>query len=112
MGFQELTKINDIEQLIQLNQLAFIYVTQPNCSVCHGLRPQIEKILKNYPKIKSCQVDASKVPEIAGKFMIFTAPVLLLFVNGKEYIREARFVQTELFIKKIEKIYKNIGTEI
>ena len=81
----------------------------PNCSVCHGLLPQIENILSNYPKIIARQVNASNVTEIAGRFNIFTAPVLLLFVDGKEYIREARFVQTELLNDKIARIYNNLA---
>lgn len=111
MMFQELTTINEIEQLIDKNQFAFIYIIQPNCSVCHGLQPQIEHILQQYPNIQSCQVDISKVPEAAGKYTVFTAPALLLFVNGKEYIREARFVQTNLLKEKIAKIYENIEPE-
>jgi len=76
--------------------------------VCHGLQPQIENMLADYPKIQSRTVDASEVTEIAGKFNIFTAPVLLLFVHGKEYIREARIVHTEAFEQKITRIYENM----
>lgn len=107
--FKELTSLEEIENLIANNQLAFLYITMPNCSVCHGLLPQIENILSNYPKIIARQVNASNVTEIAGRFNIFTAPVLLLFVNGKEYIREARFVQTELLNDKIARIYNNLA---
>ena len=107
--FKELTTLSHIEKLIEKNPLAFLYISQPNCSVCHGLQPQIERILANFPKIKAYKVDAYKVPEIAGRFHIFTAPVLLLFVNGKEYIREARFVQTELLQNKITRIYNNLA---
>ncbi len=107
--FKELTSLQDIENLISNNELAFLYITMPNCSVCHGLQPQIERILANFPKIAAYKVDASKVTEIAGRFNVFTAPVLLLFVNGKEYIREARFVQTELLQNKITRIYNNLA---
>ncbi|MEI3612113.1 thioredoxin family protein [Pseudogracilibacillus sp. SO30301A] len=107
--FKELTSLEDIENLISNNQLAFLYITMPNCSVCHGLQPQIERILASFPKIAAYKVDASKITEIAGRFTVFTAPVLLLFVNGKEYIREARFVQTELLQNKITRIYNNLA---
>ncbi|WP_156324363.1 thioredoxin [Bacillus sp. FJAT-27251] len=49
--------------------------------------------MKDFPKIQTGLVNAGKVPEIAGYLMAFTVPVLVLYVNGKEYLREARFVQ-------------------
>jgi len=107
-SFQALTSMGEIEEFIEQNDLAFLYITMPNCSVCHGLQPQIENMLADYPKIQSRTVDASEVTEIAGKFNIFTVPVLLLFVHGKEYIREARIVHTEAFEQKITRIYENM----
>jgi len=107
-SFQALTSMEEIEEFIEQNDLTFLYITMPNCSVCHGLQPQIENMLADYPKIQARTVDASEVTEIAGKFNIFTAPVLLLFVHGKEYVREARIVQTEAFEQKIARIYENM----
>ncbi|HLS66963.1 MAG TPA: thioredoxin family protein, partial [Pseudogracilibacillus sp.] len=72
----------EIDELISANELSFLYVSQENCSVCHGLEPQIKQMLEKYPRIVAKKVDASEVPEVAGKFSVFTAPVLLLFVHG------------------------------
>jgi len=106
--FEELLSIADTDQFIQNKKLAFLYITQPNCSVCHGLEPQITRILNKYPQVQARKVDAGKVTEIAGRFSIFTVSVLLLFVNGKEYIHEARIVQTDLFEAKLSRIYENM----
>ncbi|GAB3046241.1 thioredoxin family protein [Virgibacillus ainsalahensis] len=106
--FEELTNIELTDQFIQEHPLSFLYISRPNCSVCHGLKPQIQELMENYPKIKLGSVDASEVEEIAGRFSIFTVPVLLLFVDGKEYVREARIVHMELLDEKINKIYENV----
>lgn len=107
-NFKELNSLEETENFIHNYDLAFIYITMPNCSVCHGLQPQIETILAKYPQIHTRTIDASKVTEVAGRFSVFTAPVLLLFVDGKEYLREARIVQTEAFDNKISRIYENM----
>jgi len=107
--FLNLTSLDEINQFIEENDLAFLYFTTPNCSVCHGLRPQIEAMLEQYPKIKRAEIDASEVREAAGQFSVFTAPVLLLFVYGKEYIREARIVHTAELNEKIKRIYENVA---
>lgn len=106
--FRDLTSLEDVNNFIDENQLSFLYFTTPNCSVCHGLQPQIEEMLAKYPKINARHIDASLVPEAAGQLSVFTAPVLLLFVEGKEYIREARIVQTQKLDDGINRIYINM----
>lgn len=106
--FTELTSMQEIEYFINNNKLAFLYISKENCSVCLSLKPQIKQVMNKYPAILLGHVNADHVEEVAGRFSIFTAPVLLLFVNGKEYVREARIVHIQLFNEKVNKIYKNI----
>lgn len=106
--FEPLMSLEAVEQFIVSKPLTFLFILMPNCSVCHGLEPQIKNILDNYPKIDARKIDASDVQEVAGRFNVFTAPVLLLFVDGKEYLREARIVQTAKLNDHISRIYKNM----
>lgn len=107
--FEELTSVSTVRNFIQNNALTFLYISRPNCSVCHGLFPQVKELMTNYPEIKLGHVNAEQVGEIAGEFSVFTVPVLLLFVEGKEYVREARIVQLQLLDEKINKIYKHVA---
>ena len=100
-----------IDHFIEQHDLSFIYISRPDCSVCHGLLPQVQALMEKYPEIHIAQVNAEEVEAIAGRFSIFTVPVLLLFVEGKEYIREARIVHMDQFDEKINKIYKNITNQ-
>lgn len=106
--FTELTTIEMVMDFIQKNRLSFLYISRPNCSVCHGLLPQVQQLMVKYPEIKLGHISADKVMEVAGHFFVFTVPVLLLFVDGKEYVREARIVHMDLFDEKIKKIYENV----
>ncbi|WP_068676283.1 thioredoxin family protein [Oceanobacillus sp. Castelsardo] len=106
--FENLTSLDKVDTFIQSSELSFIYISKNNCSVCHGLLPQVQNLMKKYPNITLGHVNVDTVGEIAGRFNIFTVPVLLLFVNGKEYIREARIVHMDLLEQKIDKIYKNV----
>lgn len=107
-NFQNLTSLEEVNAFVENNELAFLYFTTPNCSVCHGLQPQIEKILEQYPAINAAHIDSIVAPEAAGQYSVFAAPVLLLFIDGKEYIREARIVHTEQLNKQLSRIYKNV----
>lgn len=64
-----------------------------------------------FPKIEMGLVNAGKVEEIAGFLMAFTVPVLVLYVDGKEYLREARIVHVENFKEKVAKIYNGVFGE-
>lgn len=98
----------DIEKLISENTIALIYFGSENCNVCTAMRPKIEKILKDYPKIASAEVDTEKSIQIAAEYSIFTIPVVLLYIEGKEAIREARHISIEDISNKIERYYKLI----
>lgn len=67
--------------------------------------------MKDFPKIEMGLVNAGKVEEIAGFLMAFTVPVLVLYVDGREYLREARIVPVEKFRDDVAKIYEGIFGE-
>ncbi|WP_156290305.1 thioredoxin family protein [Oceanobacillus salinisoli] len=108
-SFKELTNMDMVEQFIQDNTLSFLYISRPNCSVCHGLLPQVQALLEKYPEIQLGHINTEAVEAVAGRFNIFTVPVLLLFVEGKEFIREARIVHMDLLEDKLDKIYENVA---
>lgn len=110
--FTRLTSIDAVQSWYLVPGASFLYVSSPNCSVCESLFPQIEPIMLKHPEIRSARVDVSDVPEIAGALSIFTAPVLLLFLDGKEMHREARIVPIERFRRRVEQIGEFVKSEI
>ncbi|WP_085993518.1 thioredoxin family protein [Oceanobacillus senegalensis] len=109
--FKDLTKMKEIEHFIHNHQLSLLYISKPNCSVCHSLLPQVQELMDKYPEIQLGHINTADVEEVAGRFDIFTVPVLLLFWEGKEYLREARIVHMDLLEDKLDRIYKNVVGE-
>lgn len=105
--FYQAHAIADVLTFIKENELAFVFISREDCGVCHAIQPQVQEILKYLPRIHSVQVDAGKVPEVAGQFQVLTVPALLLFADGKEVMREARFVQMSELEKKFTQIAEN-----
>ncbi|WP_449537514.1 thioredoxin family protein [Ferdinandcohnia sp. Marseille-Q9671] len=105
--FEEITTVDEVKDFVATHSLSFLYISRTNCTVCHALLPQVKEVMVDFPKIELGYVNADDVEEIAGYLSIFTVPVLILFVEGKEYIREARFVPMEQFTEKISKVYQN-----
>ncbi|MGE5701904.1 MAG: thioredoxin family protein, partial [Clostridia bacterium] len=63
-----------------------------HCGVCDVVFGKTEELLKNYPQVKQITVSIEEMPDIAGEFLVFTAPTILVFMDGKEVFRQSRFV--------------------
>jgi len=100
---QVINNIEDLKQAISANELFLLYASSEGCNVCTALLPKIEEMLTNYLEIKSAFVEIGEVPQVAGELSIFTIPAIILFIQGKESIREARFVDVELLNQKIKR---------
>ncbi|MCH1624400.1 thioredoxin family protein [Ferdinandcohnia quinoae] len=104
--FEELHTIDAVDSFISSNPLSFIYISHTDCSVCHALLPQVEKLMEKFPEIQLAHINSSVVEEIAERFIVFSVPALLLFIDGKEYLREARIVHMSQFEQRLQKIYE------
>jgi thioredoxin-like negative regulator of GroEL len=102
--FETLTDQLSLDTFIEQHDLSFLYISRPNCSVCVSLLPQIEEVMAEFPDVKPAYVSTETIPEVASQFNIFTVPVLILFVEGKEYLREARIVPVQPFKEKVQQI--------
>ena len=95
----------EIGKITNNNNMAIIYFGSNDCGVCGALKPKVEELLTNYPKIKAVQVDVNKSQEIAAFYNIFTIPGILFFIDGKEILREARFISVPDLDNKISRYY-------
>ncbi|KGX92965.1 thioredoxin [Pontibacillus halophilus JSM 076056 = DSM 19796] len=97
--------IEAINEMKEQNDLSLLYISRTQCSVCHALLPQVEELLEEkYPSVAAVHVNADELPEIAGEYSIFTVPVMIVFAEGKEMFRKARFVPMEEFDQQLGKL--------
>lgn len=52
---------------------------------------RIEKLSKEYRGAKFYPLDVKTNPEVAGEFLVFVTPVLIIYSKGKEILRKIRF---------------------
>ncbi len=102
----ELKDIGEVDAFLAEHALSFLYVSTPECSTCHALLPKLRELLADYPLIRFGHVDATQVEEVAERFLILAAPIMLLIVEGREYLREDRFVRFGPLQEKLDRIYQ------
>lgn len=101
-----LHSLNSIENFIKQHQFSFIYISRPGCTVCHAVLPQLRILLDQFPNITLGHINADEVEEVVSRFSVFTVPVLLLFIDGTEFLREARFVHFEQLEERLQRVYR------
>lgn len=99
--------LEDIKKIIEQNLAVMIYFSAPSCSVCHALKPKLlEAIGENFKDFKIVSVDISIEQEIAANFSVFTIPTVLVFLDGKEFLRKSRNMSVDEVIKEIKRPYE------
>jgi thioredoxin-like negative regulator of GroEL len=103
---EEVHSLESINTTLAAEKLSLLYISRPNCSVCHALLPQVKGVLEEFQDVRSVHADAEEIPEIAGEFSIFTVPVVIVFVDGKEMFRKARFVPIDELHSQMTRLVK------
>lgn len=103
---KEVHSLESINAALTAEKLSLLYISRPNCSVCHALLPQVKGVLEEFQDVTSIHADAEEIPEIAGEFSIFTVPVIIVFVDGKEMFRKARFVPIDELHNQLSRLVK------
>lgn len=100
----ELNMFKDFWELQSQKKTFMILFTTPDCGVCSQIKPGIVEMMeKEYPAIPVYLSDVSKSAELAGQLSIFVTPALLVFYEGREIIRQARFINQELLLRQMGK---------
>jgi len=83
-----------------------VYFSTDACSVCHVLKPKVEELIQTkFPKVKLAYIKSDELPEIAAQNQVFTAPTLLVFFDGCEYIRKSRNIGLSELEKELDRLY-------
>lgn len=96
-----ITSYEKLTELIENNDMLMIYFGSEKCSVCKSMLPKVRSMIEGYPNIKAVMVEADKNEGISAKFNVFTVPVILLYIQGKETIREVRIISLDNLEQKI-----------
>ena len=80
-----------------------IYFTGSKCGACEVIKKRIEEILKEYSNVNCYEINGEENVDIAARYGVFSLPIVLLFVEGKEAIRVGRNIDFLEFERSIER---------
>ena len=103
---KHLTSIQYIEQTIAENFLCLFYIKAPDCGVCNVMLDKVARLAGQYPSLTSFYTDITEEPLIAGRFLVYSGPTVLLLLDGKEVYRGAQFIDLEELDYNIKRFLK------
>lgn len=99
--------VEEIEQIIKQEMAVMLYFSAPTCNVCHALKPKLlEAIEKNFETFEIVSIDTSTCQEVAAHFSVFAIPTVLVFLDGKEFLRKSRHMSIDEVVREIQRPYE------
>ena len=106
-----MNKVNDsckVAEIINNSIMSVVYFTGMDCGACEVIKFKVEEILKKYDKIEACEINGEQHKDICAEYGVFSVPIFLLFIDGKESIRVGRNVNLLDLENKIDRYYSMI----
>ena len=99
--------IESIDNIIKENPAVMLYFSAPTCNVCHALKPKLlEAISENFDTFEIVSVDVSTDADIAAHYSVFAIPTVLVFLDGREFLRKSRHMSVGEVINEIKRPYE------
>lgn len=101
-----LNSFEELNNFINSNMGALVYFSTPECNVCKVLKPKVREMLKEeFPQIRFAYVNLSSAKKLAAQQSIFAAPTLIIYFEGKEFIRKWRNISIDELREEISRPY-------
>lgn len=98
----------EIDKIIKKDIMSILYFSGSTCGACDVIRVKVESILKNYEEITMIEINGVLNKKLSAKYDVFSLPVLLLFIDGKESLRFGRNIDLLEFERNIDRYYNMI----
>ncbi|MGF9966347.1 thioredoxin family protein [Bacillus rhizoplanae] len=92
---KQFLNVEELAAYIEQQPLCLLFIKTEDCGVCDVMLEKIMQLLETYPNVEKIVVSLEDMREISGQYLVFTAPTVLLFYDGKEIVRESRFISLE-----------------
>lgn len=101
-----INNLEKIKEIIASEEMVLTYFTTKDCNLCKDLYPKVEKMLEAFPGIVGVRGEVDVALPIVGAYGVYTAPTVILFIQGKETIRRSRKISIAEFSEATDRYYQ------
>jgi thioredoxin 1 len=98
--------LEELQTIIREEVGVLLYFSGEHCNVCHALRPKFKETFDNeFPQLKQIFLDAQENPKISAHYQVLSLPTILIFMDGREFVREGRNVNMHQLTEQLKRPY-------
>jgi len=98
--------LEELQKTIKQELGVLLYFSGEHCNVCHALRPKFRELFDTeFSQIKQIYLDAEEHREIASHFQVLSLPTMIVFLDGREFVREGRSVSLHKMKEQLARPY-------
>jgi thioredoxin-like negative regulator of GroEL len=99
--------LDEIVKQIEEKPAVALYFSAPTCNVCHALKPKLFTALEeNFQELEIISIDISQDQRTPAHYQVFAIPTLLVFLDGREFIRKTRHMSVDEVVAEIQRPYE------
>lgn len=99
-----LDNMNDVNKIINKDFVMVVAKTH-TCSICNTIYNTMEHNVPNLSDVEAYGIYIDDLDEFRGQHTIFSVPTVLIFSEGKELLRESRYINYSK-IQRLIDLYK------
>ena len=100
-------ELEAIRTAIEQKPAVALYFSAPTCNVCHALKPKLMTAFeKHFKEMEIISVDVSEDQATAAHFSVFAIPTLIVFLDGREFVRKTRHMSVDEVVGEIKRPYE------
>lgn len=100
-----LTDYKEIEKVLK-KDFVMVIAKSHTCTACKTILDLMENYIPNLDEIEIHNVYIDDLDKFRGEHLIFSVPTVLIFSEGKELLRESRYINYDKITRLID-LYKN-----
>lgn len=97
-----------MKEFIQNNKIAIVYFSGSECFACDVIKGKLDKIISEYKNVKIMEINAIEERELSAQLNVFTLPLAILYIEGKENSRYGRNINLIEVKNLIDRFYNMI----
>ena len=110
--FQNIKNIQEFNEYIDGGKPILAYFSTNECNVCKVLKPKVEDLFQSaFLKFKLLYINLSEMPEVGAQLSVFAVPTIMIYFEGKEFLRSSRNISISALENEIKRPYSILFTE-
>ncbi len=102
----EISHIEELQHLLDSKPAVLVFFYSDDCSVCRAIKPRVRDLVEiSFPRMEQVNIHAERSPELMSRNLVFAFPTIIVFFEGREYLRKAGTFGILEFRNELNRLY-------